>query len=361
MEWSSQQADALLKIQEWLIHGGQQVFRLFGHAGTGKTTLAREVLGMVGGRVMVGAFTGKAALVLRRKGLYAAQTLHSMIYKPEEDFITGKTRFVLNPDADLRHASLLIVDEVSMVGDDLGADIMSFGTRILVLGDPGQLPPIRGQGFFIDATPDILLTEIHRQAADNPIIRLSMDVREGKPLTVGAYGESRILRRMDLKQSDVMEADQVIVGMNKTRRSFNRRMREILGYIDPMPVAADRLICLKNDRDLGLLNGGMWKTETVECIGEWVRMRVASDDDDKSVRVDVLRNFFDDTDDQIDVWKRKQSDEFTYAYAITCHKSQGSEWPNITVFDESGVFRADAIRWLYTAITRAADRITIVI
>lgn len=365
MEWSGQQSDALLKIQSWLIHGGRQIFRLFGHAGTGKTTLAREVLSMVNGRILVGAFTGKASLVLRRKGLYGAQTLHSMIYKPDEDLMTGEVKFVLNPDSDLRGARLLIVDEVSMVGPELGAHILSFRTPILVLGDPGQLPPIKGQGFFIDAEPDVLLTEVHRQAAGNPIIRLSMDVREGIPLQVGAYGESRVIRRMDLKQPDVMSADQIIVGLNKTRRSFNRRIREILGFTDPMPVKSDRLICLKNDRERQLLNGGMWIADAVARKEEWIRMLVASQDDPDAagrlLEVDVLHNFFDDTEDKIDIWKRKQSDEFTYAYAITCHKSQGSEWPNIIVFDESSVFKADAARWLYTAITRAAEKITIVI
>src|SRR6266403_5676849 len=124
MEWSGQQSDALQKIQTWLNcgrRGDQQVFRLFGTAGTGKTTLAREIAGMVSGRVMTGAFTGKAALVLRRKGMFNAQTLHSMIYKPEEDLMTGQVRFVLNPDSDLRGARLLIVDEVSMVDAELGA------------------------------------------------------------------------------------------------------------------------------------------------------------------------------------------------------------------------------------------------
>ena len=66
-----------------------------------------------------------------------------------------------------------------MVDEELGRDLLSFGKPVLVLGDPAQLPPVKGGGFFTEAEPDIMLTEVHRQAADNPIIRMSMVVREG--------------------------------------------------------------------------------------------------------------------------------------------------------------------------------------
>lgn len=342
----------------------QQVFRLFGTAGTGKTTLAKEIANSVPGTTMFGSFTGKAALVLRKKGCHNAQTLHSMIYSVDEA-ADGSPKFSLNQKSPLRNAALLIVDEVSMVSKELGYDLLSFGTPVLVLGDPGQLPPIEGQGFFVNDSPDVLLTEIHRQAADNPIIRLSMQVREGVALSCGAYGDSQVIKRMDCTQSLIMSADQVIVGTNRTRRDFNKRIRDIKGIEDPMPTKGEKLICLKNDRDRQLLNGGMWGVNDVDSRDkEWVSMRVTAEDDPSRpdpIQVDVLKDFFMGTADELDKFKRKSSDEFDYAYAITGHKSQGSEWSSVVVFDQSHVFRNDASRWLYTAITRAADRVTVVI
>lgn len=354
-----------MKVTAWLRNPRrQQVFRLFGTAGTGKTTLAKEIADNVSGITQFGSFTGKAALVLRKKGCHNAQTLHSMIYHVD-DGVDGQPKFSLNEKSPVRNAALLIVDEVSMVDEKLGYDLLSFGTPVLVLGDPGQLPPIEGQGFFVNESPDVLLTEIHRQAADNPIIRLSMQAREGVALSCGAYGDSKVIRRMDCRESIVMGADQIIVGMNKTRRDFNRRIRSIKGIEDPMPTEGEKLICLKNDRERQLLNGGMWGVNDVDSRGdEWVSMRVTAEDDPSRpdpVRVDVLKDFFMGTQDELDKWKRKASDEFDFAYAITGHKSQGSEWPAVVVFDQSHVFRNDASRWLYTAITRAADRVTVVI
>lgn len=364
MEWSPQQATALKRVEAWLRGTGrQQVFRLFGYAGTGKTTLAKYAAAMVAGRTLYACYTGKAALVLRRKGCAGAQTLHSLIYTPVEG-AGGDVQFVLNKDSPIRSADLLIVDEVSMVGAELGSDLLSFGVRVLVLGDPGQLPPISGQGFFMDGQPDVLLTEVHRQAADNPIIRLSMEVRDDQPLMTGVYGDSRIIRRMDLKAEDVLAADQLIVGKNNTRKAMNRWVRRKRGCEDPMPVAGDKVICLKNRREIGLLNGGMWTVEQAVARQQWMVLRIRSEDDPgmlDPIQVDVLRNFFDYTEADIDRFMRKESEEFTYGYAITCHKSQGSEWPSVMLFDESHAFREHSARWLYTAVTRAADRITIVL
>jgi exodeoxyribonuclease-5 len=159
---------------------GKQVFRLFGYAGTGKTTLAKELAKTVKGRVLYATFTGKASLVLRKKGCEDASTIHSLIYKVEVCEKTGEASFILNRDSDLADAALLIVDEVSMVGR-IWRRTCSASTKILVLGDPAQLPPVKDEGFFINAAPDVMLTEVHRQAQDNPIIRLSMDHPRGRP------------------------------------------------------------------------------------------------------------------------------------------------------------------------------------
>lgn len=377
MTWSAQQDAALKAVRAWLgMRTGPQVFRLFGYAGTGKTTLAKEVEAMAGGLTLYATFTGKAALVLRKKGCTDASTIHSAIYKPIEDPITGETTFRLNHDSAVGIAKLVIIDEVSMVGEELARDLLSFGTKLLVLGDPAQLPPVKGEGYFINVPPDFMLTEVHRQAADNPIIRMSMDVREGRPLQVGSYGDSVVVRRKDISKDTlreyVLSADQMLCGLNRTRQTFNARIRELkgiagkhsqAGQADWVPTIGDRLVCLRNNRLKGLLNGGLWDVDAVQSVGKQIKLRVASIDEPDAPRVDVdvPAPFFTGGDKDLDWRERKKFDEFTYGYALTVHKSQGSQWDNVLLFDESAVFREDAAKHLYTGITRAAERVTVVV
>ena len=378
MQWSPQQDDALKKIKRWALdRSGPQVLRVFGYAGTGKTTMAKEIATAVSGEVLFMTFTGKAALVLRRKGCEGATTIHSAIYKPQEDPYTGHTEFIRNPESPVAHAALVIVDEVSMVGEEIGRDLLMYGTKILVLGDPFQLPPIKGEGFFTGQNPDVLLTEIHRQAADNPIIRMSMDIREGRGLAPGQYGESLVTKRSgvdkDALREMVLAADQLLCGRNVTRQTFNRRVRELRGIAGSpeawMPTIGDRLVCLKNSSMKGLLNGGLWSVEKVEVIREKFAlrnrfaMRVASLDDPKSiipVDVETPFAFFQGLEKELDWRERKKADEFCHGYALTVHKSQGSQWDNVLLFDESHVFRETGPQHLYTAVTRAAEKITVV-
>src|SRR6186713_3694130 len=256
------QDSALKAVADWLKAkpgrgGTPPVFRLFGYAGTGKTTLARHIADGVDGEVKFAAFTGKAALVMRNKGCDEASTIHSLIYRARE---SGEEQpsFELWDDAPASKAKLIVIDECSMVDAELGRDLMSFGVPVLVLGDPAQLPPVQGGGFFTDVEPDAMLTEVHRQAQDDPIVRLSMAVRAGERLQPGRYGETEVLRKVDLDPQRVLEADQVLVGRNITRRSYNKRMRERRGFEGDMPSAGDKLVCLRNNRKKGLFNGGLW-------------------------------------------------------------------------------------------------------
>ena len=242
---SDLQARAIREIKDWFLHrtAEQQVFRVFGYAGVGKTTLTRHAIdelgletmtkepngsgGCLADGVLYAAFTGKAALVMTRKGT-PASTIHSLIYRvseatPEEierveqeiaeiraklptldpavrlfeesrlrsleirlDNI-HEPRFVFNGQSLVRDAALIVLDEVSMVGDDMARDLLAFGKPILVLGDPGQLPPIRGEGAFTKAQPDVMLTEIHRQAGESAIIRLATMARQGLPIPYGEH------------------------------------------------------------------------------------------------------------------------------------------------------------------------------
>jgi exodeoxyribonuclease-5 len=212
----SHQDNALKSVADWLKAGPgrndtPQVFRLFGYAGTGKTTLARHIADDTDGEVKFAAFTGKAASVMRGKGCRGASTIHSLIYRARE---SGEEipSFDLWDEAPASKAELIIIDECSMVDAELGRDLLSFGVPVLVLGDPAQLPPIQGGGFFTEAEPDAMLTEVHRQAQDDPIVRLSMDVRAGEYIEPGRYGETNVLRKADLDPQRVLEADQVLVG-----------------------------------------------------------------------------------------------------------------------------------------------------
>lgn len=372
LTWSPQQAGAIEKALAWAQDKkATQVFRLFGYAGTGKTTLAKEIAAKVDGSVLFAAFTGKASLVLQSKGCDGASTIHSLIYNTFIDKRTGEYRFVLNKDSGLAAAQLLIVDEVSMVGEDLARDLLEFGTKVLVLGDPAQLPPVKGTGVFINATPDVMLSEVHRQAQDSPIIQLSMDVREGRGLTPGQYGESLVVRRQEMTDDAlgelVLGADQVLCGLNKTRMGLNRRIRKLKGIDVIEPVVGDRLVCLRNDREKGTLNGSLWDVVDVAVKKvhgrQAAKMRVSSVDNPTPMEVSITvpMEFFLGTEKGLD-WKvLKNFDQFTYGYALTVHKSQGSQWDNVAVFDESAAFRADAALHLYTAITRAAKAVTVVV
>src|SRR5437588_9372920 len=213
--FTPQQDAALVATANWLkdARGRAAIFRLFGYAGTGKTTLARHIAAGIDGKVLFAAFTGKAACVMRSKGCPNATTIHSLIYKPR-DTNEETPSFDLWSDAPASKAKLIIIDECSMVDAELARDLMSFRVPLLVLGDPAQLPPIQGGGFFTEAKPDSMLTEVHRQARDNPIVRLSMDIRAGDYLEPGRYGESEVVRKADLDPERVLKADQVLVGRN---------------------------------------------------------------------------------------------------------------------------------------------------
>jgi len=404
MNWSGQQVTALDMVGRWLKNGDAPVFRLFGHAGTGKTTLAQH-LASGAGNVMFAAFTGKAASVMRNKGCPQATTIHSLIYNPADrsrakllqlqteltqlanDLLQAgemdeqhpdivklkieiraeeerlkKPSFTLNPDSDIKRADLVVIDECSMVNERMGNDLLSFEVPILVLGDPAQLPPVMGGGFFTEQRPDVLLTEVHRQAAGNPIIELATKVRKGEKLAAGQYGESLVVDGKPPRDR-VMAADQIITGLNTTRKGCNYQMRKLLGRdADPLPVAHDRLVCLRNDHDEGLLNGTIWNVVDAEAVpGMELMSLTVENDEGHSVTVSAHTHYFKGIEDDLAYYQIKEAQCFDFGWAITCHKAQGSQWGDVFIFDESWAFRQRNAgkRWLYTAITRAAEQVTI--
>jgi exodeoxyribonuclease-5 len=365
------QDQALNAVASWLKDepsGSRAIFRLFGYAGTGKTTLARHIADNVDGKVLYAAFTGKAAQVMRNKGCHGASTIHSLIYRAR---VSGEDvpSFELWDEAPASKAELIIIDECSMVDAELGRDLMSFGVPVLVLGDPAQLPPIQsgggnGAGFFTEAEPDAMLTEVHRQAKDDPIIRLSMDIREGREIEPFRDGETQVVARSELDPERVLQADQVLVGRNVTRRSYNARLRERRGITDPLPVAGDRLVCLRNNRKKGLFNGGLWIVKERGARKSGVMtMRIQPDEGEsgKAIKVSVRPECFTGGIEDFDWPRRKPYDEFDFGYVLTVHKAQGSQWDDVVLFDESFAFPDSRERWLYTGVTRAAKKLTLVV
>jgi exodeoxyribonuclease-5 len=387
---SNSQAKAVDDTVAWF-RGGKstpQVFRLFGYAGTGKTFTARHVESLLDVSTAYCAYTGKAASVLGN----GASTIHRLIYrvkKGDQAVIDSlkKQMETASPSLlgvlkrDLAQASkpvfvlkdveevpydLIVCDEVSMVGEKIGQDLLSFGKKILVLGDPGQLPPVEGSGFFDTAKPDILLTEIHRQARDNPIISMATLVRQGHRLRKGVYGTSRVIDRRT-ESVDPREFDQLIVGTNRSRRTWNARYRELAGWSAGCPEQGEKVICLRNNHEKGILNGTQWRVRNGEDKGLWYTLDIEDWDeqpftgmsaDNEDALILDCHPFNVDLKEEPD-WIRRKYEEFDFGYAITCHKAQGSGWPKVYIADESFIFKENATRWLYTAITRASETVLV--
>jgi exodeoxyribonuclease-5 len=414
---SEAQAKAIAVIRDWYLNRRhqQQTLRVFGFAGTGKTTitnLAMQALGLepmtpggLGG-VLFAAFTGKAVLVMTRKGT-PAQTIHSLIYRnseasPEEiarvtedlaalerdlprmgaaergfaqaqiaqlklrlDHI-HEPQFVLNPQSDLRDADLLVLDEVSMVGKQMAEDLLAFGKPILVLGDPGQLPPVKDEGFFVKGEPDVMLTEIHRQAADSPILRLATLARRGEPIPFGSFDENVWkMSRHDVTPAQLLRSGQVICSTNAMRRRLNMAMKQAAGFASDYPTGAgEKIICLRNRHDLGLINGMFLTLSAVRPHPHNPRAFRAEIQTEDGVAIAGEQDFwrgeyddhvlFDPNRNRHEWATRRGLIESSWGYAITCHKAQGSQYPTVIIVDDGfGRSAEERNQWLYTAITRA--------
>ena len=366
-EFSKQQSKAYEAVGRWLKNGTdhQQVFRLFGYAGTGKTSIARRIAEQIDGKVVYAAFTGKAALRMAQVGCADASTIHSLIY-----IYVGPryspTGFELNPDSAAASAALIVIDECSMVGQTLAEDLLSFGRPVLVIGDPGQLPPVDGPGYFMRDKPDIMLTEIHRQAENDPIIQLATLARQGKKLPIGEFGRSRVLGKDD-EPSTNAPFDMVLCGTNRIRCGHNLRRRCTEGRSDVFPEPGEQLICLRNDNRLVIRNGEIFRVDAtlgIDSETQRLGLVVQSLDlpDRAPIKVNVPIQCFTNPAAKPERVS-KGSQFFDYAYAVTVNKSQGSQWPNVLVFDESKSWDREGAKqgknWLYTAITRASESVTI--
>lgn len=365
---SSEQSSALDHITTWFRQcrlvastnalKGIQEFKLGGYAGTGKTTMIRHIITELRVAVAVCAFTGKAAFVLKRKGI-PASTIHSLIYKPEVDDKTKEVTFILRQPEDLQ-IDLIIVDEASMVSHELYHDLKTFNKPILFVGDPGQLEPIGDNPNLMKVT-DFTLSTIHRQALDSPIIGLATEIRtKGQIYDPRKFGthEGLVFQTKVLKPEVIYAVDQVICALNKTRAAVNAKFRHDKGFgnFDGLHVG-EKLICLKNDSTLGVFNGQiMYVHEIREERPLWYDCVVEYEGIDGKHRIPIWSEpFYRELHEKDRPPKLVAKCDF--GYCITCHKAQGSEWDRVLVVDEWMGRVWDMARWRYTAVTRASKEL----
>ena len=378
---SSDQTFALKILRDFSTKGYQKTrpfMTLGGYAGTGKTTVIRcliEQLEDLGLRVAVIAFTGKAASVLRKKGVTQAQTMHSLMYKPildKDGNLIGfrkKSTLLMNDEDEDSQPDVVVVDEASMVDVELNKDLLSFNIPVIYVGDPGQLPPV-GDSPNLLARCDFVLERIHRQAQNSPIIQFSLDVRRNNWDEWG-YGQHKhfedsfvsiIDKKNPMNQEGIdsllQQADQVIVPFNRDRIALNDKIRlqkNMTGLVSP----GERIICLENNRNKGVFNGQQLLVDEVlkpDKIGE-LRVK-ARDDLGKRYYLSILEAGFSGGKTKDIKYNRREVCVFDYAYVITCHKSQGSEWDSVLVIETYAPPSLwEMRRWQYTAITRAAKEL----
>lgn len=321
----------------------KQVQVVSGYAGTGKSTLIRHLSDLLP-RFSVCAFTGKAANVLRSKGI-KARTIHSLIYKAYQE--EGKVHFSLAGSLD---CDGIIVDEASMVSEYLYRDLMSFGIPLVFVGDHGQLEPV-GDKFNLMARPDYSLETIHRNAGE--IAHFAEYIRKGfKPssweIRNGVGKKIKFVSKFSHKPV-ACSVDQVICAYNKTRAEVNSVVREELGR-GSGPEKGDRVMCLRNDALRGLFNG---MQGVIEHVYPNDFMLFKSDDNffdvpfERSVFNQVKYDFDGDRDSPF---------PFDYAYCVTCHKIQGSECDSVLVLEQKCDLW-DHKRWAYTAASRAREKL----
>jgi exodeoxyribonuclease-5 len=354
-----------------------------GYAGTGKSTLVKFIisaLNLYSHEVAYIAYTGKAALVLKEKGCPNATTAHQLLYKSYKNEFNEFIREERRPLEG--NYKLIIVDEVSMIPKHMWDLLLSHKIHIIALGDPGQLPPVKGVDNGVLSKPHIFLEEIMRQAKESEIIRLSMGVREGKFLPYHDGPEVKVIDKKEIVSGMYLWADQILTGKNETRQYINQVIREHLyKYKDINPKVGDKIICLNNywnsPNEVGdvIINGSIGK---ITKINESMVSRVYP-----QLKNTKMINFMPDYSDigfnnllldnqmlttgkpiitEENFYRFKKLPEprlFDYGYAITVHKAQGSEYDKVMVFEEQ-LKGTDHARWLYTAVTRAKKKLVIV-
>jgi exodeoxyribonuclease-5 len=367
-----------------------------GYAGTGKSELVKFVIAALEidpEDVCYVAYTGKASEVLREKGNPNAMTAHKLLYyaRQKKD---GTYSFFPRPALE-GCPSLIIIDEASMLPKRMWEQLLKYRVHIIALGDPAQLPPVsKDDDNHILDHPHIFLDEIMRQAKESDIIVASMDVREGKSLRPFKGNDIQIVSPFEVVDGMYDWADEILTATNKTRMGINNYVRARLGFPNEKPVTGDKVICLRNcwdfaseERNDPLVNGSICTLENMALDTFHYRtrtgrlsapvliadVRMSSGDLMRDVPIDYQalctgQKTFSPKQEYAIAHAGKNVDnppspvEFNYGYAITTHRAQGSQWDKVLVIEESFPFdKEEHRRWLYTAITRASKKLTLVI
>jgi AAA domain/UvrD-like helicase C-terminal domain len=347
---SAEQQRVSDQIDEF-INSRRQVFSVCGCAGTGKTYLLSSVASRYPDAIIV-APTGKASCVLRERSGLPATTIHKALFHPREERREGKKL-----EFDLHNAyrngglagRLILLDEHSMCTRWLGNQLRDTGAQIVSFGDDFQLPPVGGDPFFSRA--DAVLMHVHRQALTSPIIRQALRVRDGRDYQADG-DDFRVVR--SLSDEQLGEADAVLCWRNSTRNSCNLRLRRRKGWSPHVPPqAGEPVLCLKNSTRHGIFNGATYQLAADYIPGsETIAVLV----DREPVSVEPAKFHIGAPCDPDSYY----ASGFDYGYALTTHKAQGSEWDYVILIDEYPESYPDRSRWLYTGLTRAAKRITVV-
>ena len=386
-----QEEGLFLAVQKYL--HDEKYCVISGYAGSGKSTLVKFIIEALSSYgidpeedVCFATFTGKAAQVLLKKGNKNVSTLHKLLYEsiPKPD-----GTFFRKPKLEIGY-KIIVVDEVSMAPAELMNLLFTHDVYVIALGDPFQLPPVdKNQDNGLLAHPDVFLDEIMRQALDSDIIRLSMKIRHQEPIEYAKENDVIVMPKKDLNTGILQWADQILVGTNATRIAINNQMRDLLGRGDK-PESTDKVICLRNyweqfaTNDDPLVNGTIGYIdnvyETYNRIPAWaggqsikvLRADFTSDSGAKFGQLQMDEQEILTGERCLDYktvyklsgnWRTKNLIplEFTYGYAITGHKSQGSQWDKVLVLEERFPFeKEEHARWLYTCCTRASEKLVLV-
>jgi len=267
-----------------------------------------------------------------------------------------------------------------MIPRKLWTDVCSYNLPVILVGDLVQLEPV-GDDPKLMKNPHVTLDRIHRQAEQSSIVSLATKVRTGDPRAFSTpYNEQevKIIRPRQLTDDLLLSSDIMICAFNRTRLALNRKVRDMQGRKETLE-EGDSIICLQNNQRIGCFNGQMFTVKEIinddlntynadiVCeLGQPLRVRLWKE------QFGHAKNLAREGE-----WKKsmssnkkyfapyiKEAEKYMFAdygYAITCHKSQGSEWDKVLVIDEQSPKLWDANRWRYTAITRAAKMLTYVL
>jgi exodeoxyribonuclease-5 len=368
--FSEDQTKAAECIKSWFKSTGKDPFRLSGLAGTGKSTVTAHLSEILEAPITYLGPTGKSAAVLRNKGV-VANTIHSTIYEPSVNQRKRRVDYVLKMDLDDK-PDLIVVDEASMVGEELQRDIEYFGIKVLYVGDPFQLPPVGSSTNHMELA-NISLTKLHRFAETNEIYLLSQRIRQGEMIKYGKVGENvkKSTKNVIMRPETLIKADMILCGRNSTRNTLNqivRQKKRMKGVIQE----GERIIITKNNKDTGFVNGDMGTIievgkESKDLFLIEVKYRDDQQPGIKNLLIDTHAFYGIDlvkeakmSDKKFKMANEKHRTFADYGYALTVNKAQGSEWNNVIVIEEPiGENFTDRQRWLYTAVTRAKESLVI--